>query len=61
MKKNVYSFTMVWHRSTCYGDLWSGIGFVGGTCYYVDSVFLGYNKRQIARLLKNKILMRAAA
>ena len=57
--KNVFDFRLTWHRGTCPGDAWHGCGYIGGVYYSAESVFLGYNKKDIARLLKQDILKQA--
>ena len=47
--------------SNSVGDLWRGVGFIGGDCFLADGVFNGYTKKQIADILKAKIRQKALA
>lgn len=60
-KKNVSYFTMKkagWNSS---GVWWRGFGFIGGCAYSADGIFGGYSQKEIARILKNKMLSKANA
>lgn len=54
--KNVYGFRVEFLGRGFLGDRWLGVGFIGGRCYSRQCIFLGYNKRDIVRLLKQDLL-----
>ena len=55
--KRVFSFEMKREHATTMGDYWKAVGFVRGVCLFADGIFYGYTKKDIARILKNKILL----
>lgn len=59
MKKHVFYFTMVRTGANSMGNIWQGHGWIAGNFYIVDSIFNGYSKKEIARILKNKIIEKA--
>ena len=59
MKKNVFGFSMEKVGQNCVGDCWRGWGYIGKNFYFADSIFNGYAKKDIARILKNRIIEKA--
>lgn len=59
MKKNVFNFKIEKLCATSMGNTWHGCGFIGGVYYSAESVFCGYAKKEIARILKDKLLKQA--
>ena len=57
--KNVFDFEMYFKNRTCFGDFWKGCGWIKGKFYIVDSLFLGYSKKDIEKALKDLIREKA--
>ena len=57
--KNVSDFKMEVRAYNSVGAWIYAIGRIGGQWYSADSVFCGYSKNQVARILKNKMLKQA--
>ena len=57
--KRVFDFDMYFCGRGIVGDRYTASGTVGGRTYSASLIFSGYNKKDIARLLKNQILEKA--
>lgn len=55
MIKYIHDFKMTPGCQTCWGDFWRGACYFRGVWYSVESCFYGYNKRDIARLLRQAL------
>lgn len=56
--KNVLNFEMELIARNTIGDVWRGWGWISGEFSFADGVFNGYGKKEIARILKNKMKKR---
>lgn len=56
--KNVMHFEMEFISANSMGNLWRGWGWIGGQFSFADGVFNGHTKKEIERILKNKMKKR---
>lgn len=57
--KRIQKFTMELKRVLSYGNLYEASGYIDGCYYTTDGVFLYYPKRQVEKLLKEKLREKA--
>ena len=56
MIKNLKDFKIEKGKSTCYGDMWKGYCYFKGNVIFADSCFLYYTKKEIKKILREKLL-----
>ena len=54
--KNINGLKVEFRRRTCFGDVWHAAGWIGGEYYSRESVFFGYGKKEIRRLIRLDLL-----
>lgn len=56
MVKHLKDFKIEKKKSTCYGDMWQGCCYFKGNFIFADSCFLYFTKKEIEKILKEKLL-----